>query len=105
MTAQGIIDRINAIRDNDAYTYETYAIRTQDVPFALGEVDHVSHVWNDGDDTGIELGGICAVLPEYYKAGYYYGEHVAILGCYYSEMGEDLGEVIMQDAVVLDIIS
>lgn len=85
--------------------YETYAIRVQLEPFALGPIDHVSKVWVDGEETDEELPGVCTVKAEAYQPGYYDGEHIAILGCYYSEMGEDLGEIIMMDAEVVEIIA
>ena len=40
--------------------YGYIGIRVQEEPFELGEMDHVSHVWDNGDDTGVELSGVCA---------------------------------------------
>ena len=80
-------------------------IRVQDVPFETGAMDHNSHIWDDGDDTGEELDGVCAVSYENLQyACQYYGEHIAIIGGDHYEYGEDAGEIIIRDAEVLEII-
>lgn len=89
--------------------YSTIAIRTQEQPFTLGAIDHQSSVWVDGEQTDELLDGISATTIKSDAGmgqhnGYYFGSHMAILGCQRAEMGEDIGEVIMDDAVVLYII-
>lgn len=80
--------------------YGYIGIRVQEQPFELGALDHVSHVWDDGDDLGIELNGVCVtsinsrVFPEYY------GDHIALVCGDCAEYGEDAGELILSDAVV-----
>lgn len=83
--------------------YDAVAIRVQESPFELGRIDHISHIWDDNDDTGVELDGICA-SKSIIECQCYYGEHVAILGSNKFEYGEDADEVIMQDAQVLEIV-
>jgi hypothetical protein len=101
----------NLVKENGwNLEYETIAIRTQEQPFELGAIDHQSSVWDNGTETGDTLNGISATSIKsdaglsQQQSGYYFGSHTAILGCQRSEMGEDVGEVIMQDALVLYII-
>lgn len=102
-----IVDRARKVAESDDYYFETFGVRWQVEPFELGPIGHISHNWDDGTDTGEELDGICALDVTnlgYYKRSPYYGEHIAILGSYGSHSGEDLGEIVMQDAEVLEII-
>lgn len=92
-----------------SFEYDAIGIRFQEVPFSIGKMDHVSHVWDDGDDTGEELNGVCAIkytkLAEVMRYGVEYpGDHIAIIGSDYCEGGEDIGEIIIRDAEVLEII-
>ena len=96
--------------------YEVIAIRTQDIaPFELGEMDHESKVWEDGEESDEGIGGLCATSidssgikmhsSEYdHWSGFYFGDYQAIIGGNHYELGEDDGEVIIQDPVVLEII-
>lgn len=95
--------------------YAVVAIRTQEVAFDLGEISHNSKVWDNGDETDEELDGISATninsrmvkmhSSEYDShSGYYYGKHMAIIIGNRYEMGEDDGEVIIQDATVVEIL-
>ncbi|MEG0504486.1 MAG: hypothetical protein RR547_07550, partial [Raoultibacter sp.] len=72
-----------------------------------------SHVWVDGDDTGIEIEGLSATTITSNKItmhasdndsyNSYWGDNVAIIcGNDYS-MGEDAGEVIITDPVCVHI--
>lgn len=86
--------------------YEYIGVRVQEQPFELGEIDHISKIWIDGEETDEDLSGICttkvdsiAMLP--YE---YFGEHVAIICGNYAEYGEDVGELIIEDAIVSAII-
>lgn len=94
----------------DEGEYEIVAIRTQDEPFVLGEIDHLSHVWVDGEDTGDELDGICASTirgAKYHTDAandYYGGAHTAIICGNRYTWGEDDAEVIIEDATVVRII-
>ena len=104
-------DMIEAIRtiidENDLdFDYGYVGVRVQDEPFELGKIDHLSHIWVDGDDTEEELDGICAtridcldILP--YE---YFGDHVAIIVGNRATYGEDVGEIIIEDATVAEIL-
>ena len=39
----------------EASDYEYIGVRVQDVPFTLGPINHNSHRWDNGDDTGEDL--------------------------------------------------
>lgn len=94
--------------------HEVFAIRTQNVPFEMGKIDHKSLVWIDGDMTDEELDGISATvidaddiersLNRHSREGYD-GEHVAILAGGYSVPGEDTGEIIMEAPDVIAILA
>lgn len=89
------------------YDYEKIAIRVQDVPFSLGPMDHCSHVWVDGEETEYTLDGVCAqdisTIDRYHNG--YYGEYVAIVAGNEYTYGEDSGEVIINDAVVIAVLA
>lgn len=94
--------------------HEIFAIRTQDVPFEAGRIDHKSLVWIDGEMTDEKLDGVCATdidlddiarsLTRHSRSGYY-GEHVAILAGGHSMSGEDAGEIIMENPDVIAILA
>ena len=100
-------DQIKAIAEEYSWDYAVIAIRVQEVPFALGQIDHHSKVWVDGDETDEELNGICGTKVECldYISGFYGGDHLAVIGGHTFEYGEDAGEVIIADAEVIEIIA
>ena len=103
MTAQ----EIREIMEELKWDYEMVAIRTQEEPFELGAIDHRSHIWEDGDDTGEELDGICGTTEsgiEMHMNGTYFGGHVAMIAGKEYEYGEDAHEVIIRDAECVRII-
>ncbi len=104
--AQEMIDRVKEM-DTDPYReYEYIGIRVQEHPFEIGGLDHLSHVWVDGDDTGEELDGVCAVLGRAIHLSHqYFGDHVAIIGGNRGTYGEDPGEIIISDPVVLEVLA
>ncbi len=97
-----IIEKAEAYR----YDYEAIGIRVQNKAFSLGEIEHVSHVWEDGEDTGEELDGICCISLNLLNriACDYPGEHIAIIGGSLESYGEDEGEIIISEAEVLEVI-
>ena len=99
--------QIKDIAEKYKYDYTTCMVRIQDVPFELGEMSHISHVWVDGTDTGDELDGVCGISLDSidYINTIYFGDHIALLSGTDYTYGEDVGEVIMADAVVLEIIA
>lgn len=91
--------KIAAALDLDS-RYGYIGIRTQEMPFELGEMAHVSHVWEDGEETNAELPGVCATSINACVFPRYYGEPVAIVCGNNVEYGEDVGELIIADPVV-----
>lgn len=95
--------------------YEYIGLRTQEQEFELGSIDHCSKVWDDGNETDEELDGISVTSinsdagikmhdKEASPFNYYYGNHTAILASNKAEYGEDMGEIVLKNAVVLYII-
>lgn len=101
---ENIINRIEEIRENSEYEY--IGVRVQENEFTKGEILDNSFVWVDGEMTDEELDGTCAVKLEDVKlANGYFGDHVAIIGGDYMEYGQDLGEIIIRDAEVLEVLA
>lgn len=104
-----IAKAINLNEIDEDGRYEYIGIRVQDDAYGMqvGQtVEHNSHVWIDGDETDEELNGVCAIYAEAIGriSTTYYGDTVIILGSQSAEYGEDDGEIIMQDAVVLAVM-
>ncbi len=98
--------RIDEIANELFYDYEIIGVRVQEEPFELGEMDHRSHIWVDGDDTGEELNGVCVINHDALKyADDYFGNHIAIVAGNRYTYGEDPGEVILEDPVVVEILA
>lgn len=87
-----------------SWDYEFVGVRVQEQDFELGTIEHLSHVWDNGDDTGVELDGICACKLDRLGVNQYYGDHVAIICGNDAEYGEDDGELIIRDAEVVKVI-
>ena len=106
MTAE-MIEKAKATAEELFYDYEVIGIRVQEESFELGSINHLSHVWVDGEDTGDELDGICAQdvrTIERYDNGYF-GNHIAIIAGNSYSYGEDAGEVVVEDAIVVEILA
>ena len=92
------------------YGWDSIGIRIQeDIPFTVGPINHVSRVWIDGEETEEELPGICTISATCIyilckAATGYIGDHVAIIAGDVVQYGEDLGEVIMSDAEVVEVL-
>lgn len=101
---KNIMNRIEEIRENSEYEY--IGVRVQENEFTKGEILDNSFVWVDGEITDEELDGTCAVkLEDAELAKGYFGDHVAIIGGDYMEYGQDLGEIIIRDAEVLEVLA
>lgn len=99
-----IMERIDEIKDS--YDYGYIGVRVQEDEFVLGEILNNSFVWIDGEMTDEELNGTCAVkIDDTELAKHYFGDHVAIIGGDSIEYGQDLGEIIIRDAEVLEVIA
>lgn len=101
---ENIMNRIEEIRDDSEYEY--IGVRVQENEFTEGEVLNNSFVWVDGEMTDEELDGTCAVkLEDAELANSYFGNHVAIIGSNSMEYGQDLGEIILRDAEVIEVVA
>lgn len=101
---ENIMNRIEEIREK--FDYEYIGVRVQENEFAKGEILDNSFVWVDGEMTDEELDGTCAVkLEDAELAIGYFGNHVAIIGGDFMEYGQDLGEIIIRDAEVLEVLA
>ena len=101
---ENIMNRIEEIRENSEYEY--IGVRVQENEFTKGEILDNSFVWVDGEITDEEVDGTCAVkLEDAELAKGYFGDHVAIIGGDYMEYGQDLGEIIIRDAEVLEVLA
>lgn len=87
-----------------SWDYEFVGVRVQEQEFELGTIEHLSHVWDNGDDTGVELDGICVCSLDRMGVNNYFGDHVAIICGNEAEYGEDDGELIIRDAEVVKVI-
>lgn len=87
-----------------SWDYEFVGVRVQEQDFELGTIEHLSHVWDNGDDTGVELDGICVCSIDRLGVNNYFGDHVAIICGNEAEYGEDDGELIIRDAEVVKVI-
>lgn len=101
---ENIMSRIDEIREN--CDYEIIGVRVQENEFAEGGILDNSFVWIDGEMTDEELDGTCAVkLEDAELAKGYFGDHVAIIvGDSYS-YGQDLGEIIIRNAEVWEVVA
>ena len=101
-----MVNRIKELTDELFFDYEVIGVRVQEQPFELGEMDHVSHIWNDGEDTGVELNGVCVVNADKIEnSHYYFGDHAAIVCGNKFTYGEDPGEIIIEDPVVVEVLA
>ena len=101
---ESIMNRIKEIMENSDYEY--IGVRVQDKEFKDGEILDNSFVWVDGEMTDEELPGTCAVkLEDAQLANSYFGEHVALIGSNTMEYGQDLGEIILRDAEVMEVLA
>lgn len=102
-----MIERIEEQASDMYREYDYIGVRVQDEEFVLGEqMSHVSHVWVDGVDTGVELQGVCAIRADMWPlVEGYYGQHIAIIASNHVEYGEDAGEYIMHSPDVLEVLA
>ena len=107
--APDMIRRVEDIASSALYDYEAVGVRVQDVPFAPGPMAHRSHVWDNGDDTGEELPGVSAMrwdsIDAAQRHGDYYGDYVAVIAGNAWDYGEDAGEIVIHDPIVIEILA
>jgi hypothetical protein len=95
--------------------YEYVGVRTQEEAFKLGTLEHCSSVWDDGDETAEMLDGISVTdvdsvalkmhTGEDMMCRSYYGDHLAIICGNYAQMGDDAGELVISDPVVVEVLA
>lgn len=101
---ESILNRIEEIIEESEFEY--IGIRVQEDEFVKGEILDNSYVWIDGEPTDEELDGTCAVmLKDAESAKGYFGDHIAIIGGNNMEYGEDLGEIIIKNAEVMEVLA
>lgn len=101
---KNIMNRIDEIKENSEYGY--IGVRVQEKEFVKGEILDSSFVWVDGEMTDEELDGTCATkLEDVELIKGYFGDHIAIIGSDSMGYGQDLGEIILRDAEVLEVIA
>lgn len=101
---ESILNRIEEIIEESEFEY--IGIRVQEDEFVKGEILDNSYVWIDGESTDEELDGTCAVmLKDAELAKRYFGDHIAIIGGNNMEYGEDLGEIIIKNAEVMEVLA
>lgn len=94
------------------YDFDHIGLRVQESDHGTSageEIEHLSRHWIDGDMTDDEIDGICAIdarsaAKRVLKFGAYMGNVVLVLGSNRRAYGEDDGEIIMHNPIVLDII-
>ena len=74
-----------------------------------------SSVWDDGDETAEMLDGISVTdvdsvalkmhTGEDMMCGSYYGDHLAIICGNCAQMGDDAGELVISDPVVVEVLA
>lgn len=100
----------------DWETWEYYGVRWIEDDATVGDALAPSHVWVDGDWTDDSLPGACAVevasrdeaglaavLDRRGHLGTYSGR-AYLVGSMHMEYGEDPGEIVMRDAVVVAVL-
>ena len=89
-----------------------YGVRCCDDLLSVGDTVPNSRVWDDGEPTDEMLDGASCIKvahdgigPELFDmVSSYVGEHVYLIAGHYASYGEDDGEIIIRDAVVVDVI-
>jgi len=87
-------------------SYAAVGLRYDDRDLADGEDLGDSYRWDDGEDTGEQLDGTCAINAQADNAlaliaGYKSFGHLYLIGGQVAMSGEDPGEIVIQEAVVI----
>lgn len=87
------------------------ALRTQDYPFTLGASADHSYQWYEGESTGEALDGLCGtglwasnISWQSDQETHYQGKHLAIVAGTSAEYGQDEGELVLKDPVVIAVL-
>ena len=102
--AQVIADLVSG-HDTD---YEYVGVRVHDDQYAIGQTMPDSRRWDDGEPTDDMLDGTSAIDLRDNRAAQliqaYMGDYLSIIAGWYASDGEDDGEIVIRDAVVLATI-
>ena len=98
---------------NREYNYEYVGVRVEEeINNEIGQIaGHTSSVWIDNVEQEEKLNGVCAInvrrADELSNSTYcgYLGNIIVVLGSERAECGEDDGEIIMEEPIILDIIT
>ena len=109
------IDAFEESRDPFSKRFSCYGIRRQEPEFeSEGDVmAHTSSVWEDGEETDEELDGVSALCLDRFKnldeaieaSKVYFGSHLAIIASDGYTWGQDEDEVVLEDPVIICVIS
>lgn len=100
-----ILENKNDIITKYSSDYDFVGIRIQTKEFKLGKCKHQSKVWVDGKQTREKLNGICVInLKDIERASTYMGDYVAVVCGNEATNGEDYAEIIIEDAMIVEII-
>ena len=112
MMKKEIILKAKVLAEKYQEEYEYVGFRAQEQPFKLGPISHCSKVWDDGEETDAQLDGISTIAVDkveslYNQCGYYpyYGDHAAIIAGNRATWGQDQDELVIEDAVVFEILA
>jgi hypothetical protein len=91
------------------YDYIGFRVEMSPISYKIGDIVQPSRVWVDGEPTDEYLNGACAISIDklsYAYDGYegYLGDTILILGSNNAEGGNDPGEIVMIDPIVLDVV-
>jgi hypothetical protein len=98
---------IDQIAHASEYDYVGFrVVNAANESYKIGDIVRPSRVWVDNEPTDEYLSGSCAVNSEKINlTGYgYIGDTILVLGSNNAEGGNDPGEIVMIEPVVLDII-
>lgn len=107
---------IKKIAEKYREEWEAVGVRTQYEEFKLGEINHKSHMWDNDEMTDIVHTGISVTdvfnksnavamhADDYDSRSYYMGNHMAIIVSDDYYYGQDEGELVLRDAIVVEIL-
>ena len=100
-----MIKRAKEIADEQFYDFECIGVSVV-IPFELGNLDHTSKVWDNGEETDIDLDGVCIIgINDIENIKAYYGDHAAVVVGDMCEYGEYPGELVIKNAQVIEILA
>lgn len=109
-------NEVYEIIQNNRSNYNYFGLRSMtpnyytndDVTAKIGDMPRNSYHWDDGESTGVEINGVCALgidmddepakiekVIESLKS--YHGKQVVLIGSFGIDYGEDQGEIIMRN--------